>query len=175
MQVPYATQLYSDGSHCKRDADPEAGDAPRPPILRRVELRLMCSPDSQQHVIVAEIQQCIYTVELYLPQLCALPGFGVELPAELLQLGGSLGGGGGGRRVPVPPGGGGEGGATAGAASGAASGTASTTEGDEYLDAEDEEAGDDVAGEGGDEEALYSLPTQTQGADDDPYVDPDEL
>jgi hypothetical protein len=148
MQVPYVSQLYSKGGHCERDADPEAGGEARPPILRRAELHLMCSPDAHQHIIIAEPQQCIYTVELYLPQLCSLPGFAAELPSELRH----LGAGGGGRRRAQAAGGG---------SAGAGAATATDDDGDNYADEDDDG-----------EEAAYALPTQTE---DDPYIDPDEL
>jgi hypothetical protein len=147
VQVPYVSQLYSKGGHCERDADPEAGGEARPPILRRAELHLMCSPDAHQHIIIVEPQQCIYTVELYLPQLCSLPGFAVELPSELRQ----LGAGSGRRRAQ----------AQAGGSAGTGAATATDDDRDSYADANEDG-----------EEAAYALPTQTE---DDPYIDPDEL
>lgn len=47
-------------------------------ILRETELRIMCSPDQAEHILISEPQQCIYVVELYVPQLCALEGFAVH-------------------------------------------------------------------------------------------------
>ena len=38
------------------------------------------SPDADMHIIVVEPQQCSYVVELYVPELCALPGFQVSPP-----------------------------------------------------------------------------------------------
>lgn len=77
--MPYLSQRYSGGNHCDRDPDPETGEA-RPPIRRSAELRLMCSPDSELHIVAMEPDQCTYLVELYVPQLCALPQMAVEPP-----------------------------------------------------------------------------------------------
>ena len=69
--MPFVSQAFGDGSHCAEAS---------PPAPRRAELRLMCSPDGEFHVIVGEPEQCVYQLELYVPALCALPGFAVEPP-----------------------------------------------------------------------------------------------
>lgn len=79
-KVPYASQTYNSGNHC--DLDPDESGKQRS-VLRSSELRLMCSPDADMHIIVVEPQQCSYVVELYVPELCALPGFQVVLPDTL--------------------------------------------------------------------------------------------
>ena len=79
VQVPFVAQAFANGNHCDRDPDPATGAA-RPPVARTTELRFLCSPDAEYHLTVAEPDQCSYVVELYLPTLCALPGFAVEAP-----------------------------------------------------------------------------------------------
>ncbi|KAL4856216.1 hypothetical protein ACK3TF_003352 [Chlorella vulgaris] len=79
-QVPYASQLYSSGGRC--DLDPDESGLQHS-VLRSTELRLMCSPDSEAHIIALEPEQCRYLLELYLPKLCDLPGFQIELPADV--------------------------------------------------------------------------------------------
>ncbi|PRW20961.1 OS-9 isoform X3 isoform B [Chlorella sorokiniana] len=78
-KVPYMSQHYTQGNHCDRDPHPETGQ-PRPPITRHTDLRLMCSPDKDMHIIVSEPDQCTYVIELYLPALCGHPGFAPEPP-----------------------------------------------------------------------------------------------
>ncbi|KAI7838050.1 hypothetical protein COHA_008133 [Chlorella ohadii] len=78
-KVPYVSQRFAQGNHCDRDPHPETG-RPRPPITRHTDLRLMCSPDKDMHIIVSEPEQCIYVIELYLPALCGHPGFAPEAP-----------------------------------------------------------------------------------------------
>lgn len=77
--MPYLSHRYARGNHCDRDPDPESGAA-RPPIRRSAELRLMCSPDGEQHLVVVEPDQCQYVVELYTPRLCGLDGMAVAPP-----------------------------------------------------------------------------------------------
>lgn len=85
-QVPYASQLYSSGGRC--DLDPDESGVQHS-VLRSTELRLMCSPDSEAHIIALEPEQCRYLLELYLPKLCDLPGFQIELPADLTFISGA--------------------------------------------------------------------------------------
>ncbi|PSC76164.1 ABC transporter C family member 13 isoform X1 isoform A [Micractinium conductrix] len=94
-KVPYVAQTYNEGSTCDLDPDSETGA--KRAILRRTELRLMCSPDAEFHVVASEPEQCTYMVELYVPELCKVPGFQPTLPAGMgEELDGAWSGGGGG-------------------------------------------------------------------------------
>ncbi|KAL4428789.1 hypothetical protein ABPG77_005227, partial [Micractinium sp. CCAP 211/92] len=83
--VPYASHTFGEGNHCELDEeDPSSGQ--KRSILRRSELRLMCSPDQDAHITVSEPEQCIYLLELYMPQLCEVEGYAPELPAGMADV-----------------------------------------------------------------------------------------
>ena len=75
-KVPYVEQRYALGNICELDGVDAQGKRLEP-VLRRTALRLMCSPSGEAHVVVSELQQCVYRVELYVPSLCTVPGFEV--------------------------------------------------------------------------------------------------
>ncbi|KAL4451647.1 hypothetical protein ABPG75_007309 [Micractinium tetrahymenae] len=102
-KVPYAAHSFGEGNHCDLDEeDPSTGQ--KRAILRRTELRLMCSPDQDAHITVSEPEQCAYVLELYMPQLCKVEGYSPELPpgmADALDAAWNGGAGGGGAEEPA--------------------------------------------------------------------------
>lgn len=69
--VPSIVHKYDNGNKCTVDEDDPQVDKAYPE-KRRSEVWFMCSPDPDMHMIVSEKVTCIYTVEIYLPQLCSL-------------------------------------------------------------------------------------------------------
>eukprot|EP00198_Chlamydomonas_reinhardtii_P011586 XP_001700923.1 predicted protein [Chlamydomonas reinhardtii] len=62
---PYVKQVYAGGDECV------LGGGRR--VVRRVEARIACSPDSALYMLIREPDFCTYTFVIYVPQLCELP------------------------------------------------------------------------------------------------------
>ncbi|KXZ53821.1 hypothetical protein GPECTOR_6g739 [Gonium pectorale] len=61
---PYVKQVYAGGDECV------LGGGRR--VVRRVEARVACSPDSNTYMLVREPDFCTYTFVIFVPELCAL-------------------------------------------------------------------------------------------------------
>lgn len=64
----HVLQRYVGGEMCSLD---QGGSR-----ARETELRIACSPDDQQHLLIREPEQCRYVMVLFEPSLCTVPGFG---------------------------------------------------------------------------------------------------
>ena len=58
---PYMVQMYTGGDMCSQEGYKKA---------RTTQVRLVCSPDQNAHMLVREPEFCSYIVVLYLPVLC---------------------------------------------------------------------------------------------------------
>jgi hypothetical protein len=74
-RVRYASLWYLEGDECQLDATDENENDKED---RSAEVRYMCSPDSEAHLVVSEPAQCRYMVEMYLPGLCGVEGMQPE-------------------------------------------------------------------------------------------------
>lgn len=69
-EIPAVVQEYIDGNECTvEDEYDEAFDAGRPSHRKSV-VYFMCSPDSNLHMTTDEGTRCLYTIEVYIPDLC---------------------------------------------------------------------------------------------------------
>ncbi|KAI8104763.1 hypothetical protein M9434_003315 [Picochlorum sp. BPE23] len=69
-EIPAVVQEYTDGNECTvEDEYDEAFDAGRPSHRKSV-VYFMCSPDSHLHMTTDEGTRCLYTIEVYIPDLC---------------------------------------------------------------------------------------------------------
>ncbi|KDD72875.1 hypothetical protein H632_c2789p0, partial [Helicosporidium sp. ATCC 50920] len=84
--VPFVASLFGQGGTCELDSAEGGGRI----VRRQTELRVMCSPDDQRHVAAKEPRKCVYVVELYLPELCAVEGMAPVLGGEDSKVGGAL-------------------------------------------------------------------------------------
>lgn len=79
QQLPYVAFVYNDGTAC--EAESEQGLAETRP--REAQVRVVCSPDQQWYMTVAEPSTCRYVITLFAPPLCELPGY--ALPQDALH------------------------------------------------------------------------------------------
>lgn len=69
-EISAVVQEYTDGNECTvEDEYDEAFDAGRPSHRKSV-VYFMCSPDSNIHMTTDEGTRCLYTIEVYIPDLC---------------------------------------------------------------------------------------------------------
>lgn len=80
QELPYVVFVYTDGTACEAESDTGGLPETRP---REAEVRVVCSPDSQWYMTVAEPSTCRYLITLFAPPLCELPGF--SLPQDTLH------------------------------------------------------------------------------------------
>lgn len=65
-----------DGSQADSSTSTGSGAGSRSLVItRETELRYLCSPDSDMHLVVKEPSQCVYQIDLYVPALCEVEGF----------------------------------------------------------------------------------------------------
>ena len=69
-----SVQIYTRGDSCNLGGDKETA--------RTAEVRIACSPDSQQHLVMREPEQCQYIIVMYDPGVCEL----IELDLEQHEL-----------------------------------------------------------------------------------------